>query len=270
MGRALSPEELDALLGAYALDALDADERAPVEEWLARSPNARRDADELRETASLLAQATADLPTELWARIESRLGDADHELDVPPLRLSEVVDLGARRVTAASTSARSARRPWLVGIAAAVALAVAVTVGVVVGREVSDQDARIDRLAAGMEDDAMEQAALAAAMEPGARSTRLEAATGAVLAKVVTTADGRGYFMADEMPSLPAGRTYQLWALMGEDLDSAVVSVGVLGRDPTVMAFNADPGVQGFVVTEEDAPGVAESTQPAMAEGWLA
>lgn len=288
MARELTPSELDELLGAYALDALDDDERGPVEAWLARSPNARREADELRETASLLAQSAEEPPGDLWARIEGRLGDAVSGDDVPPLRMpGAVLDLDARRVavdaarasdggrTAApdpgsDARARRNRRPWLVGIAAAVTLAAAVSVGVVVGGQVSDQDARIDQLASGMRGDAMEKAALAAAMEPGARTARLAASSGSVMAEVVTTTDGRGYFVADHMPSLPAGRTYQLWALMGEDPGSAVVSVGVLGRSPGVMAFNADATVMGFAVTEEDAPGVNRSIQSAMIEGWLA
>ena len=116
----------------------------------------------------------------------------------------------------------------------------------------------------------MEKAALAAAMEPGARTAQLAASSGAVMAEVVTTAEGRGYFMAGAMPRLPAGRTYQLWARMGEEPGSATVSVGVLGRRPGVMAFNTDEHVMGFSVTEEDAPGVNRSVRPTMIEGWLA
>lgn len=271
MGRALTPAELDVLLGAYALDALDDDERAAVEVWIARSPNARRDADELRETASLLAESVEEPPSDLWSRIESRLGDADEAdeaVDVPPLRMPEVVDLGARRDAPAAQ--RSRRRPWLIGIAAALALGIAVSAGVIVGHAVSDQNARIDQLAVGMERRAMERAALSAAMAPDSRTAALASSDGAVLAEVVTTADGRGYFMTDALPRLPDGRTYQLWALMGEEPGSPVVSVGVMGRNPTVMAFNSDAGVMGFVVTEEDAPGVARSTHPPMLQGRLA
>jgi len=274
VARELTPAELDELLGAYALDALDADEREAVEQWLARSPNARRDADELRETASLLAESAEAPPSDLWSRIEARLGDADDAVDVPPLRMSEVVDLGVRRAAAGAPSAPPARsshpRRWLLGVAAALVLALAVSVGVVVGHQLSDQNARIDRLALGMERRAMERAALSATMEPGARTAALSASDGAVVAKVVTTPDGRGYFMADAMPRLPDGRTYQLWALMGDGAGSPVVSVGVMGRKPSVMAFTADAGVTGFVVTEENAPGVARSTEPAMLQGRLA
>jgi hypothetical protein len=280
MGRALTPDELDQLLGAYALDALaDDDERVAVEAWLARSPNARRDADELRETASLLAQSAEEPPGDLWSRIESRLGETDTDLPVPPLRMPDVVELGARHaaspdVTPAvpvGSAAPSRRRPWFVGIAAALALVVAVGVGVVAGGRLDDQDQRIDRLAVGMEARSMERAALAASMQPGARTAQLAAAGDATMtAEVVVTPDGHGYFMTDAMPRLPAGRTYQLWALMGDETGSPAVSVGGMGREPTVMAFTADAGVTGFVVTEEDAPGVARSDRLPMLQGRLA
>lgn len=271
MARALTPAELEELLAAYALDAVDADERVQIEAWVARSPHARRDADELVETASLLAES-ADAPApELWSRIEARLGDPAGAVGgpvVPPLRLGAVVDLGARRDAVGAPSAR--RRPWVVGIAAALALVVAVGVGVFAGTRIADQNQRIDRLAVGMEKRAMERAALAATMAPGARTAELTATDGSMMAKVVVMTDGRGYFMTDAMPELPHGRTYQLWAVMGDGPDGAVVSAGVMGRDPGVMAFTTDAGVTRFLVTEEAAPGVARSSGPAMLEGALA
>ena len=53
-----NPAELDALLGAYVLDALEADERAQVEQYLEQDdPRARAEVDELRETVAALAAA---------------------------------------------------------------------------------------------------------------------------------------------------------------------------------------------------------------------
>jgi hypothetical protein len=276
VARALTAAELQELLGAYALDAVDDDERAQIEAWLARSANARRDADELRETASLLAQSDDDVPADLWARIETHLGDPADPIDAstgrgfPPLRLGEVVDLGARR-DATPPARRSRRRPWLVGVAAALALVVAVGVGVVAGSRLDDQDQRIDQLAVGMEKRSMERAALAATMQPGARMAELAASDAdPMMAKVVVTPDGHGYLMSDGLPRLAAGRTYQLWAVMGDAPGSAVVSAGVMGAKPGVMAFTTDAGVTGFVVTEEPSPGVVRSTQPPMLQGRLA
>ncbi|MBV8951157.1 MAG: maleylpyruvate isomerase family mycothiol-dependent enzyme [Actinobacteria bacterium] len=54
---------LRELLGAYALDACDDGEVAAVEALLARDPDARREADELRNVASLLGATQAARPS---------------------------------------------------------------------------------------------------------------------------------------------------------------------------------------------------------------
>jgi anti-sigma factor RsiW len=262
VGRDLTPAELDELLAAYALDAVDDDERAQVDAWIARTPRARRDVDELRETASMLTSTFGvddEVPTELWSRIEAELSEAP-----PPLRLAPVHELDGR------TRERSHRRPWLLGIAAALVLAIVVAVAVVEVRRNSDQDARLDEIAAGMHGRAMERAAAAAAMEPGARVAELASDDGTVMASIVTTADGRGYVMVDKLPKLRAGQTYQLWALMPDGMKPTMVSVGVLGRNPSVSAFTSDTKVMGYGLTMEDSPGVMVTDQPMMIEGRLA
>jgi anti-sigma factor RsiW len=57
VARELSRRELDELLGAYALDAVDEDEREQVEAYLDRTPEARSLVAEYRETATLLADS---------------------------------------------------------------------------------------------------------------------------------------------------------------------------------------------------------------------
>jgi hypothetical protein len=258
VGRDLTPAELEELLPAYALDAVDDDERAQVDAWIARTPRARRDVDELRETASLLTStmgADDAVPADLWARIEAQLGEAP-----PPLRLAPVVE---RRH-------RASRRTWLVGIAAALLLVIAVGVGVFESRRNSDQDKRLDQMAANLRGGAMERAAAAAAMEPGARVAVLTSSRGSVMASVVTTTDGRGYVVVDNLPRLPEGRTYQLWALMPDGMQPTMVSVGVLGRNPSVSAFTTDTKVMGYGLTTEDSPGVMVTDQPMTFEGRLA
>ena len=82
----MSDPELDALLGAYALDALEADERARVEEYLAGNPTARREVDEMRESAASLALAPVDdaiAPPDLWNKISASI--ADEPRNVVPL-----------------------------------------------------------------------------------------------------------------------------------------------------------------------------------------
>src|SRR5262249_56311502 len=86
VGRDLTPAELDELLAAYALDAVDGDECAQVEAWIARTPRARRDVDELRETASLLSFPSDVLvPKALCSRLPPPLPHPPPPLPLPPL-----------------------------------------------------------------------------------------------------------------------------------------------------------------------------------------
>jgi hypothetical protein len=68
---------------------------------------------------------------------------------------------------------------------------------------------------------------------------------------------------------VPDGQTYQLWALMPEGMRPTMVSVGVLGRNPSASAFTTDTKVMGYGLTMEDSPGVMVTDQPMMFEGRL-
>ena len=48
-------DDIEELLGAYALDAVDPDERRQVEAFLQTSPRARAEVDQHREVAALFA-----------------------------------------------------------------------------------------------------------------------------------------------------------------------------------------------------------------------
>src|SRR5204862_7070295 len=53
---------LDELLGAYALDAVDADEAVAVEEYLARAPHASQEVARLRNAAAWIGATEALTP----------------------------------------------------------------------------------------------------------------------------------------------------------------------------------------------------------------
>ena len=101
--------ELDSLLGAYALDALDAVDHARVEAYLERDETARAEVDEMRETAAslaLLPDTPLVAPPEVWARIHDAIA-----ADASPAESERPVDeLAARR------SAR-ARAWWIAPLA---------------------------------------------------------------------------------------------------------------------------------------------------------
>jgi anti-sigma factor RsiW len=84
----MTPEEFDELLGAYALDAVDGDERDALEAYLATNPRARDEVAHHREVASMLGYTGAPAPAGLWDRIAGALDDrapAPSELLAPLL-----------------------------------------------------------------------------------------------------------------------------------------------------------------------------------------
>lgn len=248
-----SVHEIEELLGAYALDAVEPDERELVERHLLDCPRCRAELADHLEVAAMLAEG-APAPEGLWARIAASLEEPPPALRLavaPPGLASSgdaaVVDLGAER---------SRRRASRLALAlAGVAAAVIVVLGVVVVR----QETRIDDLTKEIASSDLSDAAGAAMGDPATVKTVLTdpSGEGDLTATAAVTPDGTGYLMTPNLPPLPEDRTYQLWGIVGD----RVISLGVLGNEPSVSVFQVDPavGVDGFAVTEEIAGGVVSS-----------
>lgn len=250
MGRELIPAELRELLGAYALDALDSEERDQVDRFVERDADARAEVAGLREVAAWLVQPDGEAPDTLWGRIEDALAER-------PPRLTFQAAPSLRRP-------RRALRATAAGIAAVMTAAV-----VVLAVRVSDQESRIDRLGAGMEHQGLRQAAGAARADPDATVLPLASSDGRLHAQVVLMPDGAGYLFPGDLEALPPGRTYQLWVAGGDPSRPDHRSAGVLGRSPAVSAFRTSGTVLGFLVTIERAQGAAHSDETPVVEGWL-
>ena len=105
---------------------------------------------------------------------------------------------------------------------------------------------------------------------PGGRTARLAGESGGSAGKVVMLPDGSGWFVRSDLEALPAGRTYQLWAVVDDGAGGTrYVSVGVLGRAPDATAFRVSAPVDGFVVSEEPAGG-ATAPGAMVAQGSMA
>jgi hypothetical protein len=261
VARELTPAEVRELLAVYALDAVDDEERAQIEEHLERVPEARRELDELRETAALLALSDQGrAPDEVWTRIEHALGAEPPRLVLPLERPSRRETRGSRRGVAAKIA---------IGIAAASAVAAGVTV-FVVDDEMSRQGHRLDQVAASVSHEGMRRAAEAAAANPEARTLRLDASSGRAGAMVVTMPGGDSFLMAHGIPRLGPGRTYQLWAMTGDATAPTMVSAGVLGRWFELASFHAPEGAHGFMVTEERGSGAVHAHSEPLLEGHFA
>ena len=236
--------ELDALLGAYALDALDDTERERVDAYLVGNRSARNEVDELRESAASLALAPFDdvgVPPGLWDRISANI--AEEPRAFTPLQPRE------RRTV-------SARVMSFVAVAAAVVL-IALTAQVVVLHSRS-----------GPRD--LNAAFAKAQTQNGAQHVALAPTNGVEVARIVLLPDGSGFMKNDNMKALPSDETYQLWALSGDPNHPIAISAGVLGANPDTIAFHLAGQVHGFGVTVEHSPGVVSSTQPMYASASVA
>jgi anti-sigma factor RsiW len=251
----MNHEELDELLGAYALDAVDGPERAELEVYLAANPRARDEVAQHREVASMLGYTGAPAPEGLWDKIAGSLDDrapAPSEL-LAPLLGSGRSD-GPSRTRATSTSDVSGRsgpgvrgvrilRPWMIPVAGALAAAVVALAVLTVRQNDAPSAAQV----------ALESATTSKATLSGGRSGVVRIAI-----------DGAtGYLDASELPTLSADRTYQLWGVLG----TQVVNLGVLGRDPDTASFAVDSRLDALAITEEPRGGVLTTDRDPIVTG---
>jgi hypothetical protein len=240
-----TPRDRHDLLGAYALDALDDADRAQVDELIARDPVARREADELRDTAALLGLTAGaePAPPGLWDRIASAI-DQPRER-VAATEPAPVASLDAAR---AKRGSRWDRPAWIVGIAAAVALVIGIGVGYAVHHSASNGSDLT--------------AAYSAAARAGEEHVVRDATTKQPIASVAWDEQaGAGYLRNDSMAALPAGQVYQLW-VVPPGAGAKPVSVGVLGGTPAaVSSFHWSGPMAAVAVSVEPAPGAVTPTK---------
>ncbi len=262
MVRDLNHSEIMDLLGAYALDAVDEDERQAIGRHLDECVQCRREVAEHREVAGMLASGWLPAPEGVWDRIAGSLEEAP-----PPLRMPSGGDRPADAPAApgpppspppvVSLDDRRRRRWGRIGrAAAAVAIAASVAVVGLVG---------VNTVVEERPDDVTELAA-AAADRPGARRVDLRAPDSNRRVEAVVLPDGTGYVVDANLPVLPPDRTYQLWAVVG----TSKISVGVLGTKVEPLAFRAAADVSALAITAERAGGVTATDQEPVVVGTVA
>ncbi|WP_436792790.1 anti-sigma factor domain-containing protein [Actinospongicola halichondriae] len=253
-------DEIAELLGAYALDAVDDDERVAVEAHLAECPRCAAEVADHREVAAMLAYSGAPAPEGVWSKIVDSLEEQPPALDLPGITTpspptSGVDELAARRE-------RRERRPLLLGAVAAALLVIGLVAGVAIGA--NDDPASPDSEFAL---DSIDAVARRVFNDPDAAKVTLSSPDGEDLsATAAVESDGSGYLLGTSLPALGADETYQLWGV----LDGTVVSLGVLGHSPDVVAFHLDPATETLAVTIETAGGVPVSSNPAVLVGSVA
>ena len=233
-------EDIEALLGVYALHSVDEAERRLVHDHLDDCLRCAQEVLGYQEVAALLGQSGGDAPTGLWERIAGELEEAP-----PPLRLGVMP-------MAAAAERRERRGSSRVALAA-MGIAAAVVIGFM-GSVVVQQDARIQGLESARPDVPITATSVAA----------LSSADETMTVDAVLLSNGTGYLLAEDLPVLTQQETYQLWGVT----DAGVISLGLLGADPAQgMAFQAGDQVTGLAITQEKAGGVAKSENSAVVSG---
>lgn len=276
----LSELEIEELLGAYALDALEPDERDLVEQHLKSCVRCLEEVARYHETAGLLANSGGPAPDQVWDGIAERLdGAVPAVVSVPSwdrLAARLVTPEGAdgsavqeqdrgSKVVPISSGRRRSR------IAAAVAGAVAMAAAlaaVLLGVQVHHLDRQVSALSAPSQ--AITTAAQTALEDPGTQRVKLtppptSTAPGNAVVTVVLAKSGTDYLIARGLAPLPPQETYQLWG----SISGQLISLGVLGAHPGTMAFSFDSNVkvQVFAITAEQAGGVAQSHHLPLVDG---
>jgi anti-sigma-K factor RskA len=235
MARA-NDSDLHELVGAYALDALDADEAREFEAHLDECPRCRAELRDHRDTATYLAHVGTAAPDGVWERIAGQLHEAPPDMArvLPMLR------------------PRAAKRLAWIAVAAAI-------VGLIAGAAAQNQ-------ITGSNTPSLQALAERALDAPGAQHAQLISADGSVAGDAVLTRDGHGYIEHLALRTLDGEHAYQLWGLTdtGEP-----VSLGVLGGHPTIASFSAKLTIAKLAITVERAQGAAAPTASPVVSGAL-
>ena len=261
----MSPgEPIEELLGAYALDAVDPDEKRSVEEYLANNPRARAEVEQHREVATMLAYSGTTAPDGLWDRIASAL---DEPAPVPGPELARILPPPDRVVGLATRAPSGRRRLWTRTTAGALAAAAAIAIAVLSATLV-ERARELDRLRQAAAAPTLSQLYGSALRLNTTKLVDLRSGDGNLAATAAFEPDGTGYLSANRLPQLDEAKTYQLWGAVDAGQGVKVISLGVLGRHPDIVPFVVGQGkLVALVITEEGKGGVPVSTQQAALKG---
>jgi anti-sigma-K factor RskA len=295
-------DQLHLLTGAYALNALDEDERRHFETSLTPGHPVTEEARELSQVAALLAAGTTPVapPADLKARLMAQIAvtpqveavaspeaertsaseaqqtpvpttsdaEATAQADVPvedvPAKAAEAEPAGADVVPLPVRRAPSSTR-WLAAVATVLAVAAAGTAGWAFQAQ-SQRDEAQRRLAAAQDSPAEAMNRIIAA--PDAKLKQFSVPGGATMLVMHSEKEGRGGVMTLGMGAPPQGKSYELWLI---DQAGAAKPAGLLESGGGASTWNELPGGIGSAsflgVTIEPEGGSAQpTTKPILVE----
>jgi len=213
------------LTAAYALDALDAEERRAFEAHLATCESCQEELASLASTTEALAvAATGPVPRD---------------------------DLRDRIVAAARAEPQvlvpfEPRRPRSIPLLAAVSAAAAV-VALALGLWAVRLSGDLDEA----------RSALEVLGDPDSRTVALQTGQG----RLVVDPDGRAVLVLNGLGRAPAGKTYEVWVVEGDVPAPAGLFPGSSGAERVVVDGTVDAG-DVVAVTVEDSGGAEQPTPP--------
>ncbi|MEU0938748.1 anti-sigma factor [Embleya sp. NPDC005971] len=234
----MTPADLHTMTGAYAVHALDEDERREFERHLTVCPACAQEVREFRETAARLASAVAETPS---AQLRRRVLDGIVTVrQLPP-------ELPARQPAVGAGPGRT-RRVTVFVLAACLA-AIGVLGGVAIDQY---RDARRAEHTVGAQ---RERAAVIEAVitAPDAVQASAPVTGGGTARVVVSRALDRTVLLTSGLPTLPNARVYQGWYVD----HGRMRSIGTF-RPGTALLAAAVDRASGVGVTVEPAGGSAQ------------
>jgi anti-sigma-K factor RskA len=261
----MNRDEIAELAAGYALGGLDAPDRERFEALLrSGDPDAAAALSDFEATLVDVAQGMAVSPRpELKQAVLARL-DAE-------ARPAPVIPLPAPRRPSRWTAV------WAGAAAAGIA---AVLVGMAVsssyerrlgdlGQEAAALKSEVERLRGEVE---QQRALVALLRDPETQVVALagQPAAPQARARMLWHRRGGGLLVAADLPALPAGKTYQLWAIAGK---AAPVSAGTFAVDPSgrtslrVAPVAGVDAVDVFAVTVEPEGGLPAPSGPMVLAG---
>jgi anti-sigma-K factor RskA len=247
-------DDIQDLLAAYALDALEPEEIARLHTLLEERSELRGILAELRSTADKLPYGLPE--------------------SAPPAELRQrVLDYATGRATRAPGRRPGRVRGWLLGLgglAAAASVAAAIGWGQAIGLrgELAQTQSDLVRTRTELEAVRAEQEQVAQVLLEAETLAVLQGANGS--GTLLRTPQGEA-LLAARLPPLQPGRVYQLWLIQGQNqpVSGGVFTVdqqgqGLLSVAPTQQVSAADT----FAVTDEPGPdGSPKATTPILIIG---
>lgn len=226
--------EIHSLIAPYALDALDADERARFEEHLTQCEECRAELAGFLATASRLGDVPAQMPP---AELKQRL-------------MTAVARTPQERPIVTALASRSRLRRTLPRLAVA-AVTVAALGGF--GAAAVEYQRNNDLVA---QQTTMTKVLTASDAERNVANLK----SGGTLQMIKSKSVGGAILIASDLPDLP-GKTYQLWTIRGKDARSE----GLVGPKSSMNLMKDTKGADTVAITIEPAGGSKSPTSPAIA-----